>query len=152
MAVGVGTLSCASRCGGAGGNDGSRNVMLAQIGKERRGEISRQRRGRRIGSSFPAMGDINFRVPHKAQIGEVGQFLCDKLDEVWGHIGDGDCEAFDGGCARGVLQLHLGVFSWFQYEGDLNDAWECGEEGLGGAEVDDRNVSDARERDGRRGV
>ena len=52
----------------------------------------------------------------------------------------------DGGChgggsrvvaaARGVLQLHLGVFFWFQYEGDLNDAWECGEEGLGGAEVD----------------
>ena len=40
--------------------------------------------------------------------------------------------------ARGVLQLHLGVLFWFQYEGDVNDAWERGEGGLGGAEVDDR--------------
>ena len=59
-------------------------------------------------------------------MGEVGQFLRDKLDEVWGHIGDRDGEAFDGSwrgggesndIARGVLQLHLSVFFWSQYQG-----------------------------------
>ena len=72
------------------------------------------------------MGDIGFRVLHKAQMGEVGQFLCDRPDEVCGHIGDGDGEAFDGGwrsggerddIARGVLHQHLRVFFWLQYQG-----------------------------------
>ena len=74
-------------------------------------------------------------------MGEAGQFVCNTLDEVCGHIGDGDGEAFDGGrrgggerddIARGVLQRHLCVFFWLQHQnlGDLNDACGCGEEVL----------------------
>ena len=70
------------------------------------------------------MGDIGFRVPHKTQMGEPREPLCDDLNEVRGDIGDRDIEALDGGrgsrgerdnIARCILQLHLGVFFWLQY-------------------------------------
>ena len=59
-------------------------------------------------------------------MGEFGQFVCEKLEEVWGHIGDSDNEVFDGGrrgggegddITRSVWQSHLGVFVWLQYQG-----------------------------------
>ena len=79
-----------------------------------------------IGNLDAAVSDISFGVPHKAQMGELRESLCDNLDEIWSDICDCDCEALDGAWGRGgrgegdegddisrcVLQLHLGVFLW----------------------------------------
>ena len=79
-----------------------------------------------VGDLDAAVSDIRFGVPHKAQMGELRESLCDNLDEIWSDICDSDSEALDGAWGRGgggegdegddipwcVLQLHLGVFFW----------------------------------------
>ena len=43
-------------------------------------------------------------------MGEVGQFVREKLEEVWGHIGDRDGEAFDGGAVEVKETISQGAY------------------------------------------
>ena len=121
--------------GGRRVEDGGRRRRMEEPRRqEKRGEYGREEsRGSEgythknlgcIGNLDAAVSDISFWVPHKAQMGELRESLCDNLYEIWSDIGDGDGEALDSAWgSRGrrgegddisgcVLQLHLGIFFW----------------------------------------